>query len=136
MQSSIAGLSRGVCQWVKRLCSLPDSAYRYIHYARYGHTFWELIQALCWHGCQELWQSWFYFGEIENSKISKMEIVKHFVSSSNVDAVGYDEGSQTVRVWFLDGSVYDYRNVNILEYEALRDAPSVGSYLHRNYKGQ
>lgn len=65
-----------------------------------------------------------------------MEIVKNFVSSSNVEAVGYDESTQTVRVWFLNGSVYDYSNVNILEYEALRDAPSVGSYLHRNFKGQ
>lgn len=65
-----------------------------------------------------------------------MNIEKNFVSSSNVEAVGYDEATQTVRVWFLNGSVYDYGNVNILEYEALRDAPSVGSYLHRNFKGQ
>lgn len=61
---------------------------------------------------------------------------KNFVSSSNVEAVGYDADSQTVRVWFLNGSIYDYKGVNSLEYEALRDAPSVGSYLHRNFKGQ
>lgn len=65
-----------------------------------------------------------------------MEIEKVFVSSSNVEAVGYDEDTQTLRVWFLNGSVYDYSGVGIMEFEALKDAPSVGSYLARNIKGQ
>ena len=65
-----------------------------------------------------------------------MDIEKVFVSSSNVEAVGYDEDSQILRVWFLNGSVYDYKGVSQLEFEGLRDAPSVGSYLHRNIKGQ
>lgn len=65
-----------------------------------------------------------------------MEIDKVFVSSSNVEAVGYDEDTQTLRVWFINGSVYDYSGVSQPEFEGLRDAPSVGSYLHRNIKGQ
>lgn len=64
-----------------------------------------------------------------------MEIEKNYVSSSNVEAVGYDEESETLRVWFLNGTAYDYAGVNNMEYEALRNAPSVGSYLARNIKG-
>lgn len=65
-----------------------------------------------------------------------MEITKNYINSSNVEAIGYDEDSQTVRVWFLNGSIYDYSGVNSVEYNALKVAPSVGSYLHRNFKGQ
>lgn len=56
------------------------------------------------------------------------------VSSSNIESVGYDEGSQTVCVKFLNGSIYTYKGVPKHEFEALKDAPSVGSYLHRNFK--
>ena len=65
-----------------------------------------------------------------------MEIEKEFVISSNVEAVGYSEEFEVLRVWFLNGSIYDYSGVNSLEYEALRDAPSVGSYLYQNIRGQ
>lgn len=65
-----------------------------------------------------------------------MEIEKKYVSSSNIEAVGYDEISETLRVWFLNGSIYDYRGVKAMEYEGLKNAPSVGSYLHINIKGQ
>lgn len=65
-----------------------------------------------------------------------MEIAKEFVTSSNIEAVGYNEDSETLRIWFLNGSVYDYFGIKRAEFEALRDAPSVGSYLNRNIKGQ
>ena len=56
------------------------------------------------------------------------------VSSSNVQSVGYDEDTEIVYVRFLSGALYIYKGVNRVEFENLRDAPSVGSYLHRNYK--
>lgn len=56
------------------------------------------------------------------------------VSSSNIESIGYDEGSQEVYVRFLNTSLYVYRGVPQHEFENLRDAPSLGSYLHRNYK--
>ena len=56
------------------------------------------------------------------------------VSSSNIQSVGYDNDNQIVYVQFLNGSVYIYKGVPVHEYENLRDAPSVGSYLHRNFK--
>lgn len=57
------------------------------------------------------------------------------VVSSNVESIGYDEGTQTLRVRFLSGSEYDYKNVPVMEFEQLKNAPSVGSYLNRNIKG-
>ncbi len=56
------------------------------------------------------------------------------VSSSNVAQVGYVEENQEVYVRFLNGSLYIYKGVPQFEYEGLLNAPSVGSYLHRNYK--
>lgn len=58
----------------------------------------------------------------------------HPVSSSNVASVGYDAASMIVYVEFNDGSVYGYKGVPEHEYENLRNAASVGSYLNRNYK--
>jgi hypothetical protein len=56
------------------------------------------------------------------------------VSSSNIESIGYDEQNQQVYVTFLNGSLYVYKGVPLHEFENLRDAPSLGSYLHRNYK--
>ena len=56
------------------------------------------------------------------------------VSSSNVDAVKYDDDTEIAYVRFKDGSVYIYKGVPKPEYENLKNASSVGSYLHRNFK--
>ena len=56
------------------------------------------------------------------------------VSSSNIESIGYSEQDQEVYVRFLNGSLYVYKGVPQHEYENLRNAPSLGSYLHRNYK--
>lgn len=56
------------------------------------------------------------------------------VSSSNIESIGYDEKNEQVYVRFLNGSLYVYKGVPLHEFENLRDAPSLGSYLHRNYK--
>ncbi len=56
------------------------------------------------------------------------------VNSSNIAAVGYDAESGTVYVQFLNGAIYAYKGVPEHEFENLRTAPSVGSYLNRNYK--
>ena len=56
------------------------------------------------------------------------------VSSSNIAAVGYDADNETVYVQFLNGSTYAYKGVPEHEFESLRSAQSVGSYLNRNYK--
>lgn len=56
------------------------------------------------------------------------------VSSSNVASVGYDSANQIMYVRFLTGALYIYKNVNQAEFDGLLNAPSVGSYLHRNIK--
>jgi len=56
------------------------------------------------------------------------------VSSSNVDSIGYDSQNQIVYVRFLNGTLYIYKGVPNHEFDGLLNAPSVGSYLHRNYK--
>ena len=56
------------------------------------------------------------------------------VSSSNVGAIGYDESSQTLFVRFLNNTTYIYKGVPSVEFEGLNNAPSIGSYLHRNIK--
>lgn len=58
----------------------------------------------------------------------------HPVSSSNIAAVGYDRETQTVYVQFLNGTSYAYKGVPEHEFENLRTAPSVGSYLNRYFK--
>lgn len=57
------------------------------------------------------------------------------VDSSNVESVGFDEAQGNVVVRFLSGAVYIYKGVPQVEFEGLKNAPSVGSYLHKNFKG-
>jgi hypothetical protein len=56
------------------------------------------------------------------------------VSSSNIAEIGYDASIQEVYVRFLNGSLYVYKGVPQFEFDGLLNAPSIGSYLHRNYK--
>ena len=54
------------------------------------------------------------------------------VVSSNVESIGYKEETQILRVKFLNGASYEYKNVPLMEFEQLNNASSVGSYLNRN----
>ncbi len=56
------------------------------------------------------------------------------VASSNVESIGYDENYRILRIRFLNGNIYDYKNVPFMEFERLKEAHSIGSYLHRNIK--
>ncbi len=56
------------------------------------------------------------------------------VESSNVESIGYDQENQIVYVRFLNGNLYIYKEVPEYEFENLLSAPSIGSYLHRNFK--
>ncbi|PAX51909.1 KTSC domain-containing protein [Brunnivagina elsteri] len=51
------------------------------------------------------------------------------VESSMVQAVGYDEGSQTLEVVFSNGKTYKYFQVPKQIYEQLLVAESKGSYM-------
>jgi hypothetical protein len=56
------------------------------------------------------------------------------VSSSNLHSVGYDPDSQTLRVKFLNGGVYDYYGVPESRYAGLMSAGSKGGYLAAHIK--
>ncbi|MCU4734218.1 MAG: KTSC domain-containing protein [Bacillus cereus] len=56
------------------------------------------------------------------------------VNSSNLSAVGYDNRTQTLRVSFLNRTVYDYYNVPENLYQGLMTASSHGGYLDRYIK--
>lgn len=51
------------------------------------------------------------------------------VESSQIAEVGHDSSTETLRVKFKNGGVYDYTKVGSEVYNALMAAPSVGSYF-------
>ena len=56
------------------------------------------------------------------------------VTSSNVQAIGYEESTETLRVEFNNGSIYEYKNVPGVVFNELTQAGSVGAYLNRNIR--
>jgi hypothetical protein len=48
----------------------------------------------------------------------------------------YDPGSKTLRVIFLSGAIYDYKEVPERVYENMKAAPSKGIFLNREIKGR
>lgn len=56
------------------------------------------------------------------------------VSSSNLAAVGYDAGSETLEIEFNNGRIYQYYNVPEFMYDNLMAAPSVGVYFNAEIK--
>ncbi len=58
------------------------------------------------------------------------------VTSTNIQSVGYDQNTQILEVEFKNGTVYQYTDVSLGEYEGLMGAGSKGSYLNMNIKGR
>lgn len=56
------------------------------------------------------------------------------VSSSHLQAIGYDEVNQLLYVRFNDNSLYYYQGVPIAEFDGLQNASSKGSYFNVNIK--
>lgn len=69
---------------------------------------------------------------------SQINMIK--VSSSNIYAIGYHEGSKALVIHFKNNRFFLYQDVDKGEFEALRNAESVGKYFHstirRNYMGK
>lgn len=57
------------------------------------------------------------------------------VTSSNVEAIGYDENSQTLQIIYKNGATYQYFDVHPQIFDDLRNANSIGAYLASNIKG-
>ncbi|HET7229470.1 MAG TPA: KTSC domain-containing protein [Longimicrobium sp.] len=56
------------------------------------------------------------------------------VQSSSVGSIGYDARKHLLEVEFRNGGVYRYLDVPEAEYQALRDADSVGRHLNQEIK--
>ncbi len=77
------------------------------------------------------------------TKLSKKEKAQdrqmpemRYVVSSNIEAIGYDEGKQELHVQFLaSGGLHVYVNVPCEVFDALMSAPSKGSFLNREVRG-
>ena len=68
-------------------------------------------------------------------KMNNIEMIP-IIGSSNVDSIGYDATEQVLRVKFIRGDVYDYKDVPAIEFEQFKSASSVGKYLAQNIKGK
>jgi len=56
------------------------------------------------------------------------------VSSSNIKSVGYDEPNQILEIEFKQGAVYQYKPVNVVIFNSLMTASSIGSYFAKEIK--
>ncbi len=56
------------------------------------------------------------------------------VSSSNLQAVGYDPATRTLEIEFLNGGLYSYSGVPASVHASLMAASSHGSYFDSNIK--
>lgn len=58
------------------------------------------------------------------------------VSSTNVAAIGYDDGSSTLYVCFHHGGMYRYTGVPAAVHTAFMSAASKGGFLAHDIKGR
>lgn len=67
----------------------------------------------------------------------KPTITMHPVASSNIEAVGYDAGNQTLAIKFKgDRPPYHYSGVTAEDHAALMKADSIGSHHAKHIKGK
>lgn len=64
------------------------------------------------------------------------EIELEPVESSNIEGVGYDPATKTLRIQFRGGCTYDYANVPAEKHKALIDAESVGKHFHQHIRNK
>jgi hypothetical protein len=64
--------------------------------------------------------------------MSELEMMP--VRSETLKAIGYDLDTNTLRISFKSGGVYEYAHVPESRWEGLQNAVSKGSYFHRYIK--
>jgi len=62
-------------------------------------------------------------------------VIHKFEDHKQIGLVSYSEETKELAIKFSNGKVYVYKNVPKEKYNELIEAPSAGSYLHRNIKG-
>jgi hypothetical protein len=56
--------------------------------------------------------------------------------STVVSGIHYNANTFTLRIIFLSGMIYDYKNVPEKVYKAMKTASSKGTYLNQHIKGK
>ena len=56
------------------------------------------------------------------------------VQSPNLATIGYNSETETLEIEFLNGSIYEYKNVSQSIYNELMSAPSHGSYFNHEIR--
>ncbi len=56
--------------------------------------------------------------------------------SSVVSAIKHDASSATLRIFFVSGMIYDYKEVPEEIYMEMKTSGSKGTYLNKHIKGQ
>jgi hypothetical protein len=64
-----------------------------------------------------------------------MNVELQSVTSSTIDAFGYDPTLNELYVQFKSGSIYTYQGVSESVYAGLCEAESFGKFLNANIKG-
>lgn len=73
--------------------------------------------------------------EIDLTKIKSDQLVKYWPDSPNVERTTYSEELLILEVEFKNKSIYQYRDVPITLWRSLEKAVSIGTFLHREVKG-
>ncbi|MEO6687337.1 MAG: KTSC domain-containing protein [Dyadobacter sp.] len=56
------------------------------------------------------------------------------MQSSVVSKMIYDDETETLRIIYVSGMVYDYKKVPLKVYEAMKASDSKGTFLNQNIK--
>jgi hypothetical protein len=56
--------------------------------------------------------------------------------SSVISAIEYDQHTGTLRITFVSGMIYDYKNVPGTTYQALKTSGAKGIFLNQHIKGK
>jgi hypothetical protein len=56
--------------------------------------------------------------------------------SSVVSSISYDAAKVTLRITFVSGMIYNYKNVPEEIYQALKTSRSKGTFLNKHIKGR
>jgi hypothetical protein len=56
------------------------------------------------------------------------------LQSTSIAEAGYDEGTHTLRLRYIDGDLYDYRHVPKRVFDQLLAAPSKGQFVNWQIK--
>jgi hypothetical protein len=63
-------------------------------------------------------------------------MIRDFVISSDVRAVGYDKTTETLEIEFLSGGIYQYYSFPQTMYEEFMQSASKGKFFHTQIKNQ